>query len=278
MKLLKEIHAPTSLEDITHKCKAKWFTWSDDLLSFQDQIEKEFQKYGQPEILPFFGMAKAESYNVDLQRINGVFSKKISEFSTYLTKIKIKEEVHFFDNLICDGFSSDTFRFFFSCLRASLSTRRSDGMASLYIPIGEVKGSNEFPVHSDLYIPTYLWNIFDEILVGDNGCPLLLPVDVLLNKVIKEIKNFPDDKYEYIKSVFHERVLYNEDKYMELISLLHGKENWWYEEMKEKINKYVFKIKFGRGQGYLINDRKWLHGRSFSTEGVTSKRLHRLVF
>lgn len=278
MKLFKEIQPPVPFEEVSNECKAKWLTWSDDFLSFQDQIIKESQKYGAPEILVFQGRYKSQSYTVDLNRLDPSFLNKINDCSSFLSKIKIKEELYFFDKLISDSFNSQSFRFFICCLRAKLSSRRKDGMASLYIPIGAVEGENEFPVHSDLFIPIYLWNIFDEVFTSNQGCPLLLPVATLLNQIVKQIDNFPEDKYNFLKYIFGDKVVYNEDGYDQLIAVLHGKENWWSQEVKEGIEKYVLKIKFGRGQGYLINDRKWLHGRSFSSESVTSNRLHRLVF
>ena len=32
------------------------------------------------------------------------------------------------------------------------------------------------------------------------------------------------------------------------------------------------------GEGYVLHDRFWLHGRLAPSGGVTSKRVHRLVF
>ena len=38
------------------------------------------------------------------------------------------------------------------------------------------------------------------------------------------------------------------------------------------------KIKLLYGQGYMIHDRKWLHGRDSPSNGVKSNRLYGFVF
>jgi hypothetical protein len=38
------------------------------------------------------------------------------------------------------------------------------------------------------------------------------------------------------------------------------------------------RIKLYAGQGYLLSDRAWLHGRDAPRGGVPINRLHRLVF
>lgn len=278
MKIFKEIQSPAEHMELTSSHRAKWFTWSDDMLSVSDEIEAESTKYGPPDQIPFKTVDKGATYSVDLKRVGPVFCKTILKISDGIGKIKLKDELYFFDDMIGNTFSSEAFQFLISCIRADLSTRRGDEMGSLYPPLSTAKPKNTFPVHSDFYFPVHLWNIFDEVPEGNQGLSLLLQVDTLLNKIIKQIPNFPPDKEAHVRSLFKEKVQNNDHAYYDLFAILHSKENWWAEEIESGIDKYVLSLKLNRGQGYMVNDRKWLHGRGFTADEVTIKRLHRLLF
>jgi len=70
----------------------------------------------------------------------------------------------------------------------------------------------------------------------------------------------------------------NKDHFQEFFNLLHGVKHSWTNELEEKMKKEQKKIKFRHGQGYLIHDRVWLHGRMTTTGTVKPNRLHRLSF
>ncbi|MBV8253616.1 MAG: hypothetical protein JO154_13495 [Chitinophaga sp.] len=278
MKLFKEIPSPSEHIEISKANNAKWFTWSDEILNKGKIIESEAQKYGPPDEIAFQTIDNARTYSVDIKRINPVALKLIKEISEAFNKLMLKDELFFFDKIISEYFSSEAFRFLLSSIRAVLCTRRSDNMGSLYPPLSTAKPNNTFPIHCDFYIPTQLWNIFDEVPEGNQGTSLLLPVDVLLNKVIKSIPNFPQEKAAHVKNLFKDKVVNNDHAYYDLFSTLHNKENWWVNDISREIDKYVITLKLNRGQGYMVNDRKWLHGRGYTADEVTIKRLHRLLF
>lgn len=278
MKIFKEIQSPNEHSEITSLSRAKWYTWSDDVLSFSEEIEVEALKYGPPDEIYFKSIDQARTYSVDLKRVNSDFRKKVLKISDSVAKIKLKEELYFFDKMIGGTLTSEAFQFLISCMRADLSTRRGDEMGALYPPLSTAKPNNKFPVHCDFYFPIYLWNIFDEVPEGNQGASLLLKVDVLLNKIIKQIPNFPPATEAHVRSLFKDKVQNNDHAYYDLFSILHSKENWWAEEIENGISNYVLTLKLNRGQGYMVNDRKWLHGRGFTADEVTIKRLHRLLF
>jgi hypothetical protein len=75
--------------------------------------------------------------------------------------------------------------------------------------------------------------------------------------------------------------LFKDDKeahYTEFFNLLHGHEHSWVNELDKKFRARQMRIKMKKGEGYLINDRMWLHGREPTALPVTKKRLHRFIF
>jgi len=278
MKVFKEINVPLEHREITLANKAKWFTWSDEMLALSEKIETEAKRHGPPDAISFKTIDKGKTYSVNLKRLDTSFCKTILQISDCIGKIKMRDELHFYNDMIGDNLSSEAFQFLIACIRADLSTRKGDEMGALYPPLSTASTNNTFPIHCDFYFPVHLWNIFDEVPEGNQGMSLLLPVDVLLNKIIKQIPNFPRDKETHIRNLFKGKVVNNDHAYYDLFSMLHGRENWWAEDIETAIEKHVLSIKLNRGQGYMVNDRKWLHGRGFTADAVTIKRLHRLLF
>jgi hypothetical protein len=78
-----------------------------------------------------------------------------------------------------------------------------------------------------------------------------------------------------------ERILKDEkgkDRYEEFYSLLYDEDQRWSAELQKVLFKESICQKFNKGQGYMINDRVWMHGRGATKGLVNGKRLHRLVF
>jgi len=67
------------------------------------------------------------------------------------------------------------------------------------------------------------------------------------------------------------------DGFDTLYHLLHGPHEW-VPDLEREIEQRQLRIKLRSGQGYLLHDGSWLHGREAPKDGVTADRLHRLVF
>jgi hypothetical protein len=68
------------------------------------------------------------------------------------------------------------------------------------------------------------------------------------------------------------------DRYEELIQAIYHQD--WSEllEIEGRLCDAATQIHFRRGEGYLLDDRMWLHGRAASYAPVTYARFRRLVF
>jgi hypothetical protein len=60
--------------------------------------------------------------------------------------------------------------------------------------------------------------------------------------------------------------------------LLYTYSAYWTKRLTDAMIDHQFLLPFKYGEGYMINDRKWLHGREAPTGGVATNRVHRLVF
>ncbi|MEJ7609069.1 MAG: hypothetical protein WKF37_23045 [Bryobacteraceae bacterium] len=67
------------------------------------------------------------------------------------------------------------------------------------------------------------------------------------------------------------------DRYDELFDILHGVHPWSFKLRRALLASQI-RIKLYRGEGYLLDDRKWLHGRDPQSTGVDTSRMHRLAF
>lgn len=67
------------------------------------------------------------------------------------------------------------------------------------------------------------------------------------------------------------------DSFDRFFEMVHGP-NPWSTELSNAMCDASFAIPFARGEGYLLHDRQWLHGRKPVSGAVRSFRFHRLVF
>ena len=149
-------------------------------------------------------------------------------------------------------------------------------MAALYAPLGTTgSGAGAFPLHADLYVPEILWIIFDEVPQGRSGASLFAPASALLG-LLDQVPEIPAATRALVRACFEGPAV--EDQFDTLFSLLYGGRELWRRTLRRSLRVYQVQIKLHRGQGYLLHDRAWLHGRATPRGGVAAERLHRLIF
>jgi hypothetical protein len=134
--------------------------------------------------------------------------------------------------------------------------------------------AGNFPLHADLYIPRILFNVFEAVPDDDTGASLFLPVSTL-RKLMSGITSLPYEIENLILAIIEQQSEF--DGFEVLDNLLHG--HWvWVRDLEHAMERKQLRIKLRPGQGYLLDDRKWLHGREAPKGGVPANRLHRLIF
>ena len=184
-------------------------------------------------------------------------------------------KVLFSRGLLNDEFTGEHLHKFFAVLRLILVGSSGQEMAAMYAPLGYVgRKAKGFPLHADLYVPNILWNVFDQVPEDGSGASTFLPVSVFRilldqNKVpvrhrLKLISCLEDDS--------------SEDRFRNFYDLLYVQGEDWADRLCSQMNKEQFIVPLQYGEGYLLHDRKWLHGREVPSSGVTANRVRRLIF
>jgi len=150
-----------------------------------------------------------------------------------------------------------------------------DPRTAMYTPLGTIgKNAGEFPLHADLYIPTLLFNVFDNVSSEGSSASTFLSV-ASLRRLIPAVPSLPAARGRAIAALFERET--RKDQFEVLYDLLHG-EHRWVPALERAMTRRQLAIRLQAGQGYLLHDRKWLHGRAAPDGSVPVDRLRRLVF
>src|SRR5205814_1112623 len=104
---------------------------------------------------------------------------------------------------------------------------------------------------------------------------LFVPASVLLQQ-IGAVSTIPPRVASRIRACLEKPI--RRDAYTWFFDHLHGDRYPWTHDLGARLAAHQQRIVFRRGEGYLIHDRAWLHGREPALGGVSAKRVHRLVF
>jgi hypothetical protein len=173
---------------------------------------------------------------------------------------------------VIDGLTIQTL---FAYVRTRLVERTGDHAVAIHAPLGATgERERDFPLHADLYPSVFLLNVFDRVPAGDSGASLFLPMRTL-REFVQSSDAIPPATKRRFQSFWTSPA--QTDRYEEFYDLLHGRHPWG-AELGRAMRGAAMRIRLERGQGYLLHDRKWLHGREEPAGGVPSDRLHRLTF
>ena len=214
------------------------------------------------------------SWSPDRWKDNGVRQRFIS-FARSLDSARPSRKIMLFDGLMKPDLTSNGMHALLALLRGALVELAGDERAAMYTPLGEVgKNAGAFPLHADLYIPHMLFNVFDEVSADDTGASTFLSVPALCN-LLPSVRPLPARKRQAIIAVFAKES--SVDRFEILYDLLHGGHRW-VPALEKLLEERQFRIKLQTGQGYLLHDRIWLHGREAPRGGVPINRVRRFVF
>jgi hypothetical protein len=196
-------------------------------------------------------------------------------FARSLATVRPGKRIMLFDHLIGRYLDSRRLHALFAALRSALVDIARSEHAAMYTPPGDAgKREGQFPLHADLYVPRYLFNVFDNTPSGPSGASLFLPVGEL-RRILKGVPSLPHSTRSEILSLFNSQA--TRDNYSAQYDLLHGRHRW-VPELESKMRSQQMRILLRSGQGYLLHDRIWLHGREAPKGGVPIDRFRRLIF
>jgi hypothetical protein len=154
-------------------------------------------------------------------------------------------------------------------------TRQDPESFSLHAPIEPCPVlRSAFPLHADLFQATTLLTIFDEVAPDGTGGSLLMAVREF-QRLLDGLDAIPAAVRSRLAAILGSR---GGDGYEAFVDLLYGPDRAWRDDLLEALAGAAHRIKFDPGEGYMLDDRRWLHGREMSSVSVTPNRLQRLVF
>jgi len=160
-------------------------------------------------------------------------------------------------------------------LRAALVEIVGDHRAAFHSPVATTRGkANDFELHADLFTARRLWLVFDDVPQDASGASLLLPA-AELRSLLRSTTAVPSSVRRRLLSLFGTEL--RRDSFDELFDLMHGAHPWR-EALAAELAARQLVLRLKRGEGYLCDDRRWLHGRLPVSGPVRTFRFHRLVF
>jgi len=229
----------------------------------------------QPRLVGFSGTEYGYTFSWDPLGMDTGLRRSLEALAIEFYHLRSGNGLTLVDGLIGEEIDGTVIRCFFSLTRSVLVRDTNCSDAAIYAPLGAVGGTaqGDFPLHADLYVPVILLNVFDQIPRDGTGASRFLRVTTLLELLAG--CGMPGAERRRLRSIV--TGVSNVDRYEEFYDLLHGAHPWK-STLEAQMEAHTLRIALGRGQGYLVHDRRWLHGRDKPTGKVQRDRLHRLIF
>jgi hypothetical protein len=271
-----EVVPPPRRRDLGCATGFRWLTWSPRARTLLEEIERRLPSLTEPRLVR---LRRAQRYSSTFSAGARVglptkLWRDVIAFGDRLTQFNPADELFFVRGLITDRISARAVHYLFAVTRDAIAGQSGKKWAALYTPLTTAT-QGEFPLHSDLYVPEILFNVFDEVPCDGSGTSVFLPVHRLF-ELLEALPSLPVRRAAQIRSRFTTR--FSDDQYDWLYDDLHGDQHPWTRELERKMAEHQIEIPFARGEGYLLHDRRWLHGRTAPSGTVSSDRVHRLIF
>lgn len=200
----------------------------------------------------------------------------MAAIATELYHLPRTHEIVLLDQILGPWLTPKGLRLLFAYLRDVLATVHGHAMGCVYAPLSDVgTHAGSFPLHADLYPAEMVMNVFEDVPSDGSGASLFLPVARFL-EILASTSGVPERTRARLASCLSEPS--DEDRFHAFFDLLYDARAPWGSELTTRMRADQLRVPLRRGQGYLLHDRSWLHGREAPSGGVSRARLHRLAF
>lgn len=277
MEVFTPTEAPARLAEHEINRFGGWFTWSPEARGFCREWGRRMRDAGPPQRVRLLGgIPYDQTYSGASRQLDRELGERLARFAEALRGLEVPDELMLLTGMLDDEFDGPAIHSLLAYVRDALVRAEGDPMAALYSPIPtEEADGKEFLLHADLYLPGVLFNVYEEVPDDDSGASTFLPVPVF-KRLLSGVRTLTEEARREMHRLLDEK--HDEDHYETFFNLLHARENPWADELREALRENQLKVKLLYGQGYLVNDRRWLHGREAPARPGAAKRLHRLIF
>ncbi len=240
--------------------EAAWFTWSQKFLETLSQEAALLRALPAPLSVTVRG---CEPYSRTYTYRISALPSRIASFAMNgaysLLREPVDHRIRFFGGMLTPPVSSANLHRIFALFRCGITGLLGDAKAALHSPVRTSRVDRGFPLHADLFFVDRVWLVFDDVPRDASGRSLFLR-RIDLERTLKETCVIPTRLLRHVKTLL--RGGSDHDAFDELFDLLHSADHPWVRPLRHETRKFQWAVKLRRGEGYLIDDRNWLHGRT----------------
>jgi hypothetical protein len=275
--LFRSAKPPHPLKSSPVNPYARWLTWSVEAKRSLGRFRQEAGQLFPPKLIRLHGGLEFDkTYSISREELRGLKCfVELEWMAKVLCSVKPNHSILLFRNLLDDEFMGEHLHKLFSALRSVIVASSGRMSVALHAPLGYVGRKGVcFPLHADLYVPDLLWNVFDQVPSDGSGASTFLSVDTF--RQLLQLAHVPLRTKATLLSCLEDNS--REDRFRTFYDLLYTQGADWSDRLDSAMRKHQLCVPMQYGEGYMLNDRRWLHGREAPSNGVTEKRVHRLVF
>ncbi|MDJ0841416.1 MAG: hypothetical protein QNK37_33215 [Acidobacteriota bacterium] len=250
-----------------------WYTWSKRARSILERFAETTPELEKPKQIRVKGAGLyAVTWTLSEHPIRDrTLSKEIDLLANALFRFSLPPSgLILLRDLFGKKIDGEVIFLLFALLRGLLSKRAP----AFHAPIEAVPVLRSgFPLHADLFPVSTLLTIFDRVPTAGSAS-ILMPFRQFV-EILENLQTMPKVVKGKIKKLIQGR---EGDGYDELIHLLYHRRHSWQKELDQVLKRKQRRIDLHGGEGYMLNDRAWLHGREMQAKPVPFDRLQRLVF
>jgi hypothetical protein len=258
-----------------HRPGVKWLTWSKSFRQFVSTFRSELRAISKPTTVEVPGCEPyALTYHVPLSRLTWLRNSEMRYLARAMEATTPGPSLYVLDRLMDDEIDSDVLLSLFVMFRACFVHTSGEPSRAMCRPVNAVSRDPGFPLHADLFVHRRLMLVFDDV-ADRGGASLFLSVAVL-TRLVRDNEECPPAVRRRIASLLQDRR--SVDCFDELFDILHNQKHPWVPALERRMSDHQMVLPLRRGQGYLLDDSAWLHGRKASDIPVRMGRFRRLAF
>jgi hypothetical protein len=274
-QLFTEVPIPAHHRRKTVAHQARWYSWSPASIRLIEMNLERILALPAPSWISVRGCEPySATYTYRLSALSPALACFALKTAEALLRVPVKR-LRFFSGMLDPPLSTPVMHKCFALMRAGVTRLAGDPKTALHVPAQSERLDDGFPLHCDLFLTDRLLLVFDDVAKGNSGQAQFLPLRYL-EVTIKSNHLIPLITKRRLRALLNRKTA--RDCFDKCFDLLHSNKHPWAASLARTMKQNCLTIKLRPGEGYLLNDRHWLHGRTAVRGPVSERRFHRLIY